>query len=95
MKEVEWYFVYNDRVVNVTDNEERGQRRKGCQTRRRRLVLPHIFEGVTYLIECACSGIMACSTCHVVVHEDWFQKVGEPWEIWHTAPGTPRGWRVG
>ncbi|KAL7469523.1 hypothetical protein ACHAXS_009777 [Conticribra weissflogii] len=23
-------------------------------------------------LECACSGIMACSTCHVVVHPDWF-----------------------
>lgn len=23
-------------------------------------------------LECACSGIMACSTCHVVIHPDWF-----------------------
>jgi len=31
-------------------------------------------------IECACSGIMACSTCHVVVHPDWFDRVGPPSE---------------
>ena len=47
-------------------------------------------------LECACSGIMACSTCHVVIHPDWFdttmnsspdvdlhssnQKVGPPSE---------------
>jgi len=31
-------------------------------------------------IECACSGIMACSTCHVIVDDQWFQKVGEPTE---------------
>lgn len=31
-------------------------------------------------IECACSGIMACSTCHVVVDPGWFPKVGEPCE---------------
>lgn len=23
-------------------------------------------------LECACSGIMACSTCHVVIHPDWY-----------------------
>ena len=32
------------------------------------------------MIECSCSGIMACSTCHVVVHSDWFEKVGRPTE---------------
>lgn len=31
-------------------------------------------------IECACAGIMACSTCHVVVDPKWFDKVGEPCE---------------
>ena len=29
-------------------------------------------------IECACSGVMACSTCHVVVDGADFDKVGEP-----------------
>lgn len=29
-------------------------------------------------LECACSGIMACSTCHVVVDKKWYGKVGEP-----------------
>ena len=32
------------------------------------------------MIECACSGIMACSTCHVVVQSEWFDKVGKPSE---------------
>jgi len=32
------------------------------------------------MIECSCSGIMACSTCHVVVHPDWCEKVGHPEE---------------
>jgi ferredoxin len=29
-------------------------------------------------LECACSGVMACSTCHVIVQPDWFDKVGAP-----------------
>jgi len=37
-------------------------------------------EVLSELIECACSGIMACSTCHVVVANEWFEKVGEPTE---------------
>lgn len=32
------------------------------------------------LLECACSGVMACSTCHVVIAPEWFQRVGEPEE---------------
>lgn len=31
-------------------------------------------------IECACAGIMACSTCHVVIDEAWFDAVGEACE---------------
>lgn len=31
-------------------------------------------------VECACSGVMACSTCHVIVQEDWFERVGRPSE---------------
>jgi len=37
-------------------------------------------EIVAEYVECACSGIMACSTCHVVVDEDWIEKVGLPCE---------------
>ena len=29
-------------------------------------------------IECACRGVMACSTCHVVVGDRWFADVGAP-----------------
>ena len=32
------------------------------------------------LLECACSGVMACSTCHVHVHPEWMDAVGEPSE---------------
>ena len=31
-------------------------------------------------LECACDGIMACSTCHVVVDPAWFARVGKPSE---------------
>ncbi|CAB9503657.1 Adrenodoxin-like protein [Seminavis robusta] len=31
-------------------------------------------------LECACAGIMACSTCHVVIDPQWFDKVGEACE---------------
>lgn len=32
------------------------------------------------LLECACSGVMACSTCHIVIAPEWFERVGEPSE---------------
>jgi ferredoxin len=38
-------------------------------------------EGSKFLsehLQCACSGVMACSTCHVVVDPDWFDRVGPP-----------------
>ena len=31
-------------------------------------------------IEGACEGSMACSTCHVIVRGDWFDKLEEPSE---------------
>lgn len=31
-------------------------------------------------LDCACSGIMACSTCHVIIDDAWFDQVGEPEE---------------
>ena len=32
------------------------------------------------LLECACSGVMACSTCHVHVDSAWAEAVGPPTE---------------
>ncbi len=29
-------------------------------------------------IEGACEGSLACATCHVIVAEDWYAKIGEP-----------------
>jgi len=29
-------------------------------------------------LECACAGIMACSTCHVVIHPDWYDDSISP-----------------
>ena len=31
-------------------------------------------------LEGACEGSLACSTCHVVLDEDWFDKLDEPSE---------------
>ena len=31
-------------------------------------------------IEGACEGVMACSTCHVIVPGDWFDRLDEPSE---------------
>jgi 2Fe-2S ferredoxin len=31
-------------------------------------------------IEGACEGSLACATCHVIVEESWFDKLGEPSE---------------
>lgn len=31
-------------------------------------------------IECACSGTMACSTCQLIVHPEWFAKMDPPSE---------------
>ncbi len=31
-------------------------------------------------LEGACEGSLACSTCHVVVDDDWFDKLEEPTE---------------
>jgi len=31
-------------------------------------------------LEGACEGSLACSTCHVVVSEEWFDKLSEPEE---------------
>jgi 2Fe-2S ferredoxin len=31
-------------------------------------------------LECACAGISACSTCHVIIDPKWYDKVGEPTE---------------
>ena len=31
-------------------------------------------------LEGACEGSLACSTCHVVVSEEWFEKLEEPSE---------------
>lgn len=32
-------------------------------------------------LECACNGIMACSTCHVVIHPDWFDSTATSDEV--------------
>lgn len=32
-------------------------------------------------IDAECGGSCACATCHVIVDEDWFAKVGTPGEV--------------
>ena len=31
-------------------------------------------------IEGTCGGCLSCATCHVIVDNDWFSKIGEPSE---------------
>ena len=42
----------------------------------RRELLQALRRDVAEHIECACSGVMACSTCHVVVDPIWYEAVG-------------------
>jgi ferredoxin len=37
-------------------------------------------------LECACSGIMACSTCHVVIHPDWYDDTATENETESSRP---------
>ncbi len=49
-------------------------------------------------IEGACEGSLACSTCHVVVEKEWFDKLARPARTRRTcstspsASPTPRAW---
>lgn len=41
-------------------------------------------------LECACSGVMACSTCHVYVADEWFEAFGgEPEDAEMVSPVAP------
>ena len=40
-------------------------------------------------IECACSGVMACSTCHVVVDPEWYGKFDPPQTPEQVCPTHP------
>ena len=31
-------------------------------------------------LECSCEGVMACSSCHIHVEEDWFKIINKPCE---------------
>ena len=50
-------------------------------------------------IEGACEGCMACSTCHIIVDQDWFKKLPKPSEeeedILDLAFGLTRTSRLG
>ena len=53
-------------------------------------------------IEGACEGVMACSTCHVIVDEQWFDKLTPPGEdeedmldlAWGVAPTSRLGCQI-
>ena len=32
-------------------------------------------------IDADCGGACACATCHVYIHQDWFEKVGAPGDL--------------
>ncbi len=42
--------------------------------------LLHIAQANDIEMEGACEGSMACSTCHVIVADDWYGKLPEPTE---------------
>ena len=42
--------------------------------------LLHIAQANDVEMEGACEGSMACSTCHVIVADDWYGKLPEPSE---------------
>ena len=44
-------------------------------------------------IEGACEGSLACSTCHVIVDEDWYKKLTEPTEDEGTCSTSPSSCR--
>lgn len=50
-------------------------------------------------IEGACEGQMACSTCHLIVDPDWFERLDPPGEeeqdMLDLAPGLTRTSRLG
>lgn len=31
-------------------------------------------------MECSCEGVMACSTCHIHVEDNWFKVINKPCE---------------
>ncbi len=41
------------------------------------LQLAHANKDKIFL-EGACEGCLACSTCHIIVHPDWYDKLPEP-----------------
>lgn len=42
--------------------------------------LLHLAQANDIEMEGACEGSMACSTCHVIVGDDWYGKLPEPTE---------------
>ena len=62
-------------MVEVVFVEPNGHRRSvKAREGETLLELAHRFD---VDIEGACEGIMACSTCHVIVADDWFDRLPE------------------
>ena len=53
--------------------------RKEVETKTKTTLL-HVAQANDIEMEGACEGSMACSTCHVVVAEEWYAKLPEPAE---------------
>lgn len=58
-------FSINDNIIDIAGQE--GQTI---------LDLKHMFSELECL-ECACEGSLACSTCHVIVDDEHYEKTGE------------------
>lgn len=58
---------------------EKNGTRKEIETTSKTTLL-HIAQANDIDMEGACEGAMACSTCHVIVADEWYGKLPEPTE---------------
>jgi len=63
------------KVVFLEKNGERKEVETDSKT-----TLLHIAQANDIEMEGACEGSMACSTCHVIVADEWYGKLPEPSE---------------
>ena len=54
--------------------------RKEVEARVGQTLLDVAHDNEIHAIEGACGGALACSTCHVILSKEWFDKLGTPSE---------------
>ena len=58
--------LFKDKKIKKTFNIEEGK------------TILDLSKQESFDIEGSCDGSMACSTCHILIHEDWISKLPEP-----------------